>query len=172
MKIIDLTLQIHEGMSVYPGDPKVEIAQIQTLNKHGWNMKRIHINGHDGTHVNMPIHCVKNGKTLDDFKIENFCGDCVLYNDDLDIQKDVGVIFKKQINMRIAELIVKIKPKFVGLSIEIDEELEKYLLKHEIILFERLINVDKLPSKFIFYGVPLTIKNGDGSPIRAFAIID
>lgn len=171
MKIIDLTLPIQNGMFVYPGDPEVDIQQLQTFDKDGWNMKRIHMSGHDGTHVNTPIHSTKNGKTLDDFKIVDFCGECVLYDNDADIKTDIGIIFKEQITMEIAKYIVKIKPKFVGLVVEADEEIEKYLLNNEIILFERLTNIDNLPKKFIFYGVPLKIKDGDGSPIRAFAVL-
>jgi len=171
MKIIDLTLPIQNGMFVYPGDLEVDIEQLQTLDKDGWNMKRIHMNSHDGTHVNAPIHCTKDGKTLDDFKVGNFCGECVLYEKDLDIQTGIGIIFKQQITMQIAERIVKIKPKFVGLVVEVDEEIEKYLLNNDIILFERLANIDNLPKKFVFYGVPLKINNGDGSPVRAFAVL-
>jgi kynurenine formamidase len=51
-------------------------------------------------------------------------------------------------------------------------ELEKLLLKHNIISCENLIHTDELPSKFMFYGVPLNIKDSDGSPVRAFAIIE
>ena len=171
MKIIDLTLPIQNGMFVYPGDPEVDIEQLQTLDKDGWNMKRIHMNGHDGTHVNAPIHCTKDGKTLDDFKLSNFCGECVLYESDSDIQTGIGIIFKNQIDKRLAEKTVKIKPKFVGFVVEADEEIEKYLLNNDIILFERLTNIDNLPKKFQFYGVPLKIKDGDGSPVRAFAVL-
>jgi kynurenine formamidase len=40
--------------------------------------------------------------------------------------------------------------------------------------FEWLVNLDKLVGKgeFMFYGVPLKLKNGSGSPVRAFAVVD
>lgn len=173
MNIIDLTLSIHNGMPVYPGDPEVSIEQLQILKKDGWNMKRIHMNGHDGTHVNVPVHCKDDGKTLDDYKIEDFYGVCVIYDDISDIKPEQGVIFtNNNITMELAKKIVKRKPKFIGLSsvFEVDEEIEKYILKNDIVFFEHLANTDKLPKKFIFHGVPLRIKKGDGSPIRAYAI--
>ena len=39
--------------------------------------------------------------------------------------------------------------------------------------FEWLVNLDKLIGKgeFMFYGIPLKLKSGSGSPVRAFAII-
>jgi len=51
------------------------------------------------------------------------------------------------------------------------KKIEQYLLSNDIILFERLANTNKLPKKFLFYGAPLKIKDGDGSPVRAFAIL-
>lgn len=40
--------------------------------------------------------------------------------------------------------------------------------------FEWLVNLDQLIGKgeFEFYGIPLKLKNGSGSPIRAFAIVN
>ena len=96
MKIIDLTLPIYEGMPIYPGDQEVILEQIPIIEKNGWNMKRIHMNGHDGTHVNAPIHCKINGKTLDDYHIEDFCGNCLIYAGIQDIKPNEGVIFTNQ----------------------------------------------------------------------------
>ncbi len=58
MKIIDLTVPIYTGMPVYPGDPEVDIEQVQTVENDEWNMKRLHICSHDGTHINAPSHTV------------------------------------------------------------------------------------------------------------------
>ena len=40
--------------------------------------------------------------------------------------------------------------------------------------FEWLVNLDQLLGRgeFEFYGVPLKLKGGSGSPIRAFAVVD
>ncbi len=172
MKIIDLSLSVHPGMFVYSGDPEVDVEQVQTLERDGWNMKRLHINGHDGTHVNVPIHCKAGGKTLDDYVVEDFCGECVLYESQEDITADTGVLFREQITLELAKRIREIRPSFVGLSaeFEFDIVIEKFLLQNDILCFERLTNTDQLPKKFFFHGVPLKIKEGDGSPIRAYAI--
>lgn len=63
-------------------------------------------------------------------------------------------------------------PGFVGGSIS--ESLERALLKNNIITYTNLINLELLPKNqtFMFYGLPLKIKAGDGSPVRAIAIID
>jgi len=165
MKVIDLSLPIYQGMPVYPGDPEVEIEQLQTIEKDGWNMKRLHINSHDGTHVNVPIHSNADGKSLDNYQIEDFCGECTLD----DIQEGKGVILTK-LDMDIAKEIVEKRPKFIGVD-QIDDTIEKFLLKNNIIIFENLTNIEKLPKEFSFHGAPLKIREGDGSPVRAYAIL-
>jgi len=174
MKIIDLSKTLYDHMPVYPGDPDVIIEQIQTFDKDGWNMKRIQINLHDGTHVNAPIHGTKDGKRLDQFYIDSFFGKSELYKPGMKFYHNKGVIFSScNIDMKIANELIKFPPKFIGLSekFEFDIAIEKLLLEKGIISFENLTNTEKLPESFTFYGVPLNIKEADGSPVRAFAII-
>lgn len=174
MKIIDLTLPLYTGMPVYPGDPEASIELIQTLEQNGWNMRRIEMNTHDGTHVNAPVHGIENGKNLDDYSLEQFCGPARIYSPSVSLNSSEGIIFRDQnIDKKTAEKIKFARPRFVGLSrkFEFDVEIEKELLREDIILFERLANLEQLPNTFDFYGMPLKIKVGDGSPVRAFAIL-
>lgn len=55
----------------------------------------------------------------------------------------------------------------------ITEDLERELLGSGIITYTRLINLELIPKEktFIFYGLPLRIKSGDGSPVRVIAVI-
>jgi len=175
VKIIDLTLPIYTGMPVYPGDAEASIEPVQDLAVHGWNMRRIGMNTHDGTHVNAPIHGVKGGKMLDDYPLASFCGRAVLYKPGMPMSSEAGVIFRDQnIDAGILKEIREARPRFVGLSseFEVDEKIEKELFQEDIILFERLAHTDELPDEFMFYGMPLKIRSGDGSPIRAFAVVD
>ncbi len=175
MKIIDLSLPLYTGMPVYPGDPETSIEIIQTIENDDWNMRRIEISSHDGTHLNVPIHGVENGKNLDDYKLNDFMGESVLYESYKDIQPGIGVIFNSHdIDEAITQKIIEIRPKFVGLSskYEFNIVLERKLLEAGIISFERIHNTDQLPKNFFFHGAPLNIKSGDGSPIRAYAIVN
>jgi arylformamidase len=174
MKIVDLTLPLYTGMPVYPGDPEVSIEPIQTIKENGWDMRRIQINSHDGTHVNAPSHGVEGGNTLNDYTIGDFCGHARIYNPNIPMNSKEGVLFRDQnIDKAIAEKIKATRPRFIGLSseYEFDVDIEKDLLAAGMISFERLANLDKLPDNFDFYGMPLNIRGGDGSPVRAFAII-
>ncbi len=62
MRIIDLSILIDERTPVYPGDPKQDIKQIATIEKEGWNEKRITFNSHFSTHIDAPFHMLKDGK--------------------------------------------------------------------------------------------------------------
>lgn len=175
MRIIDLSLPIYEGMPVYPGDPEVKITLIQNVAEHGWNMRRIEMNGHDGTHVNAQSHAVDGGKSLDEYPLARFQGTARIYKRGETLSRECGYIFRAH-NMETADAaaIIAARPRFVGLSsaFECHTEVERDLLKEDILLFERLANLDGLPDEFHFYAMPLPIRDGDGSPVRAFAVLD
>lgn len=173
MKIIDLSLPLYTGMPVFPWDPEAKIEPIQTVESDGWNILRLQINSQDATHVNVPYHSEPQWKKLDEYHLDAFMWISLLYEVESDLQEGVGVIFSREnITQQIAEKIIEKKVKFVWLSsnFEFDLDVEKILLKHGIISFERLTNCDQLPKKFFFHGAPLSIKHWDGSPVRAYAI--
>ena len=175
MKIIDLSVPLTHRMPVYPGDPEVDIVEVQTMDKNSWNLRQMTITTHLGTHVNVPYHMVKDGKKLDDYQLDVFFGEAVIYQAGLNFDQKIGVIFRDQnIDQSITDLLVADPPKFIGLSseFEFDASLEKLLLERGIISFENLANTIQLPNTFIFYGIPLNIPGADGSPVRAYALVD
>jgi kynurenine formamidase len=174
MTIIDLTLELENWKVWYPWDPATQIKNIETIENDWWNLKQLKISSHDWTHVNVPIHSKIKWKNLDNYLLNSFIWKAILFNNIWDIKKWVWLIFNTvNIDFDIAKKIVEIKPSFIWLpsEFEFNTEIEKYLLKNDIISYERLTNTDKLPKNFIFHWVPLKIKNGDGSPVRAYAII-
>jgi len=175
MRIIDLTLPMYSGMAVFPGDAEAVIEPVQTYARDGWNMRRLHINAHDGTHVNVPIHGTAKGKSLDDYALEDFCGAAEIYEPSWTLTSAVGVLFRDQnIDGAMAGKIKAARPRFIGLSsgFAFDVDIERELLEAGIISYEGLCNLAMLPKRFRFFGVPLKIRGGDGSPVRAFAILD
>ena len=62
---------------------------------------------------------------------------------------------------------------FIG-SARLSIEIERPLLNAGILTFDGLVNLRGLPldQTFEFYGFPLKIREGDGSPIRAIAILE
>jgi len=98
MKFIDLTQKLYNKMPVYPNDPAVEIKQVFFLAKDGWNMNTIFLPTHIGTHVNVPIHAVEGGKTLDDYSVDSFVGKSVVFNGLEGIKKGI-ISFEGLVNI-------------------------------------------------------------------------
>jgi kynurenine formamidase len=118
---------------------------------------------------------VAGGKSLDDYALDAFCGPATIFTPGMVMSPHTGVIFRDQnIGAPLAGQIKEQRPKFVGLSskFEFDVEIERDLLVVGIISFERLANTEQLPEQFNFYGMPLNIKGGDGSPVRAYAVVE
>jgi kynurenine formamidase len=45
------------------------------------------------------------------------------------------------------------------------------LLRRGVLIYEGLAKLDELPPRFFFMGLPLPIRNGSGSPVRAIAFV-
>lgn len=177
MKIIDLSQPLFDKMDVYPGDPEVHIKQIHTLDKEGWRLRYLQLSTHIGTHADALAHMDEKGITIDKIPINKFIGKTVLVKPSETFPKGLGLAFRENmLGLDVFKKIVDAKPLFVvvGDKCDFELEMERKLLQAGIITMAGLINMDKLPSNkpFMFYGVPLKIEDGDGSPIRAFAVLD
>lgn len=177
MTVIDLTLSLETGMAGYPGDPPVAVRPLHALEREGWRLAALDLHTHAGTHVDVPYHMAAAGQSLDDLPPEAFFGPTRLYRQPADLRPGQGVLFDdRPIDSALAEEIVRGALKFVGVALEFPFalEVERRLLEAGILCFENLVNTDQLPEgrDFVFYGFPLRIKSGDGSPVRAVAVVD
>lgn len=169
--MIDLSIQLEHDMAVYEGDPKVKISKVCSRAKDGWEVRELTLGSHTGTHVDAPIHMHENGATLDEVPLSRFCGRAVVVAcTDCTFPTRVGLLFDEAVPPYVVPKIMAAHAPFVGGDLE--EETERALLAQGIITYTDLVNVGKLRGKqFTFYGFPLRIKNGDGSPVRAVAIL-
>lgn len=186
--IIDLTLELSEETPVYPGDPRVEMKRWATIEKDGYYMNALFLGEHSGTHVDAPAHFIANGKTIDQVPLERSIGKGAVIDvsyldrniEPGDIERVEEMVFfytggkSIYLSEEGAEYLVEKGIKAVGIDNPTigGFEVHKILLSNEILIFENLTNLEKLIGKeFTFFGVPLKIKNGSGSPVRAFALI-
>lgn len=172
MKIIDLSMPVCTGMDVFPGDPEVNINVVHTYKENTWELRSLNMGTHTGTHVDAYSHMHKGKATLDEIPIERFFGKAQVVELYEAWPKEVGLFFIGEIGIEHLDRIIDSNPEFVGGNIS--EDLQRALLDIEIITYTGLINLEKIPKGkiFMFYGLPLRIKSGDGSPIRAIAIIE
>ena len=107
---IDLSLDIYDKARTFDVDPATEIIQFNTIDSIGYNITRLCLSSHFGTHVDAPHHFIRGGETVDKIELPAFVGKAVIIDlsgkkagdcidtDDLipykeKFQKDAKVIF-------------------------------------------------------------------------------
>ena len=73
MNILDISLPLHEGTIVYPGNPEIEIEEQETKTSY---ISKITFGSHSGTHVDAPRHALKDGLGIDEVPPGTFIGPC------------------------------------------------------------------------------------------------
>lgn len=75
MKIYDISIPLSSQMTVYPGDPAVQIEPCFSLSKgNPANVLSITMGSHTGTHIDAPYHFIDTGAKLDALKLEVMIG--------------------------------------------------------------------------------------------------
>ena len=72
-RIIDLSYDITHQMRVFPADPAVGILRHHDYGN-GYFVSQLVIGTHTGTHIDVPVHRIKGGKTVDEVPIGKFTG--------------------------------------------------------------------------------------------------
>ncbi len=77
MKLIDISVKIQENMVTWPGDPKVKIDWVARIGEDSdANISALSYGLHTGTHIDVPLHFVKNGWSMDDLDLGVLIGTC------------------------------------------------------------------------------------------------
>ena len=75
MRIYDVTVPIKENMPVWPGQPRVEIERLSSIDRGDQaNVSRLNLGSHTGTHVDAPYHFVEQGLTVDRLPLDLMVG--------------------------------------------------------------------------------------------------
>lgn len=89
MKIHDISYPISPNMPVWPGDPPVVIERVSSMEAGaGVNISRISCGVHIGTHVDAPLHFLRDGERVQNLDLYILVGDAVV----LEIPSDVSLI--------------------------------------------------------------------------------
>jgi arylformamidase len=82
MKIIDLSLSLHEGMMTFPTHwhPVVEISILGRHGIEGRETRKVTLGTHTGTHTDAPLHFIPNGKGIDEVPLEVLVGEATVLN--------------------------------------------------------------------------------------------
>jgi len=208
MKIIDLTHVMTHQMAVFPADPAVGILRHHNY-QNGYLVHQLIFGTHTGTHIDVPIHKIKGGKSTDQVPIDRFIGRTYVLDikglaplDEITVRhlspfedkvKDVSSIiirtgwgshFGKDdfftsfpgLSEESVDWLVLNNISLVGLETPSvnavkHAEIHTLLLQKDIYVVEALACVEEISQEYVdFFAVPLSLKDMDGSPVRAFVI--
>ena len=106
-KYHDITVGLHPDLPVWPDSHGIHISNLLTIDEDGWNVSRLDIDVHSGTHIDAPLHILKEGKTTNEIPLQKLIGRCYV----------ADMRGKKQITARDLE------------AMNIDEQTKKILFK-------------------------------------------
>jgi kynurenine formamidase len=73
-RVIDLSMPLDERTPFYRGDPESRICAAQTIAADGFNVSRLELGSHSGTHCDAPFHFREDGARIDELPFERFLG--------------------------------------------------------------------------------------------------
>lgn len=228
LKLIDLSQEIYQGMSVFPMHQKtfimtnmsheenMELTGSDTL---GFSARNLLLSEHCGTHSDGVSEFKPGGPTIDNMPLKHFWGSAICidltnvrYPDYIEPEDLEKALRKSGQEIRQDDIVLlytghhdrtfgtdMFQTDYTGLSYEgatwlaergvinigvdapaidltpDDLNFSGHLVcgEYDITNTENLCNLDKLVNKrFLYIGLPLKIRDGSGSPIRAVALLE
>ena len=81
VKYIDVSFPYRKDMAIYPANPEFIIERVQDIGKGDRaNISLISMGSHTGTHIAVPSHFVKGGKTIDQLTLDEMNGVAKLFD--------------------------------------------------------------------------------------------
>lgn len=193
--IYDITQPLFE-CEVFPGDPKPEKKAVRRMeNGDLYNMTEISMCVHNGTHVDAPFHFIKDGKGINQIKLEKFIGVAYVVSHEGDLtaqdakdilekacnaydgsQKKILIKGNAVVTLESAKVFAEAGIDLIGNESQtVGEEnapmaVHLVLLGAEVVLLEG-IRLSEVPEGVYFLNsAPLNLTDTDGSPCRAILI--
>jgi len=209
--IHDLTITLDENTLPFPstGDPHMTWKHLVDHKNFPVQVSLFSMVTHLGTHIDTPLHFIKDGKTTADIDLSLYCGQAVCLDvpnvsaeDVLDIsgvlEESRGLIKSGDIIIlhtrwedkvgtqeyfeypdlapATGEILSRFGARGIGFdlpSVDHNGDIHRDILGRDMSIIESLVNLKPLIGRrFYFSAVPLKFKDGDGSPVRAYAVTD
>jgi arylformamidase len=146
-KIYDISVDIQMGMPTYPGDAKFKSRKLKSVEKDGYEIHRLSLGNHTGTHVDAPAHFIQNGATITELPLDILNGRVRVVEildkekvgleavKELQLQNDFRILFKTR-NSSLWKSRKRFQKNYVYLTLDA----AKYLAENDI----KLIGFDYL----------------------------
>ena len=188
MKIYDISQEVF-SCCVFPGNPAPERTVIRSIAAgERNNLTAFSMCAHNGTHVDVPFHFLKDGKTVDRMGLDVFVGECYVARHTGDVTgADAEIILAKAGGVKrlliagdvtVTEEAAKVfaghgllllgnESQTVG-PVNAPMAVHKILLSREMALLEGIV-LDGVPEgQYFLSAAPLNLGGADGAPCRAY----
>lgn len=227
LKVIDLSQEIFEGMSIFPMHQPTFIMTNMTHEENmkqtgskslGFSARNLLISEHGGTHCDAVWEYKPSGETIENMPLEYFFGSAICidlsnipYSRYIETDDIKNALKNAKEELSKGDIVLmytghydrnfntdKWQTEYSGLSYEAakyladcgvvnigvdapaidhpdDLNFSGHLVcgEYDITNSENLCNLDKVVNKrFLYFGLPLKIRGGSGSPIRAIALLE
>ncbi len=74
-KFIDITLPLSAAVPTFPGDPRFQMERVHRISAgQPYNVTRLDLGAHAGTHLDAPYHFIEDGATVDQLPLDILIG--------------------------------------------------------------------------------------------------
>ena len=192
MKVYDISQEVF-SCKVFPGDPVPQGELICSIEEGDfYNLTMFQMCAHNGTHVDAPLHFVKDGKSVDEIGLEPFVGmayvaehegtvtaedaELILQKAGPDARNRILIKGNAEMSLEAAEvfanagiLLVGNESQTVGPE-DAPMAVHLVLLKAGVALLEG-IRLEKVPEGvYLLNAAPLNLGGAEGAPCRAVLI--
>ena len=145
-RIHDISVPLAAGMTTYPGDPPFAIERVQRFGDSPYELSRLALSTHTGTHVDAPRHFIPGGASVDQLPLEILLGKARVVElqsrerveradlEALDLRDDLRVLLKTRMSGQL------LKPGYHQDHVHLSEDAALYLAQAGI----KLVGFDYL----------------------------
>jgi arylformamidase len=146
-KIIDVTVPLSAALPTFPGDPPFQMDFTHRIAEgEPYNVARLSLGVHSGTHVDAPYHFLADGSTVDQLPLEILLGKCRVVDmqerdkierPDLeaeDLRDDIRILLKTRMSGQLR------RPEFQENFVYLTPDAAHYLVQAGI----KLVGIDYL----------------------------
>jgi arylformamidase len=194
-RIIDISIPLNKHTPTYSGDPAFSKERIAAALTNGYNLHRLSMSTHSGTHVDAPYHLFDSGKRVSDFPATHFIRPAHVVDvqgfEQIEaehlmkhlIMPGDAVLFRTKspasgITTKCADRLVELGVSIAGIDNSSIEHgsgtvypVHNVLLSHDILILEQLRLDDVLPGRYTLIALPLPLADTDGAPVRAVLMV-
>lgn len=72
---VDISIPVRDGMPHWPSDPAISITRVKSMERgDSANLSMLSMGAHSGTHVDAPVHFIKDGTGVDEIPLDTLVG--------------------------------------------------------------------------------------------------